>query len=870
MSKSALLQLDLARTFLLIFLSFSVLLLGISAVHYYTQYQAERVTLEASETVNVTLARRAVLTDIASVVTDLTVLARQLEGWLAAEGSVPDPGHLNRTFSIFIGQKRLYDQIRFLELSGREAVRVNFHDGRSQAVPPEGLQDKSGRYYFQAAMALRRGEIYISPLDLNVEQGVIERPFKPVMRFATPVFDRSGRRHGILVLNYLGRRLLDNFQGSAAHVVDHIHLVDDHGFWLSSPHPQDAWGFMLGHKRTFARRYPRDWPKIHGESEGQFISPQGLFTFSTVSPIPVAEAAGHSGFDVIGDPVHPEGSEGYAWKVISHVQPEQMGGTPGRFLARHSALYLSLLGLLALGSWLLARSRVHHRQAEAQGEYERRFRRTLEEIELAAVTVDRRGRLTFCNNYFLQLTGWQAREATGQEWVERFVPEEKREEIRRTLAHLEEPQRFPRRYEAEIQTRRGERRLLAWHNSLSLDTLGKAVSVTSIGEDITEKRRVEQELLKLHRAVEQSPSVVLITDRSGCIEYVNPKFSEVSGYRPEEVVGQNPRLLKSGETGPDEYAELWQTIAAGGVWHGEFHNRRKSGELYWEAAAISAVRDTHGEITHYLAVKEDITERKRLEQEVESRNRELARAQTLAQMGRMASMIAHDLRNPLSSIKVTLQVLSKQTATTDETAELKGIALEQVAYMEAILNDMLTYSRPQVPRLEWINPVKLLETAIGLARRKIEEQGVRLSTRYQPGLPTFPGDVTQLRQVFSNLLLNAVQAMEQTPPEQRELTVTAELQLTPEGTAIRFEICDHGCGIGEEVSEKLFEPFFTTRAKGTGLGLAIVRRILDEHGGQVRLIPREPAGTCAEVVLPTVPPEEVSGMVVAEQPGTSV
>lgn len=179
--------------------------------------------------------------------------------------------------------------------------------------------------------------------------------------------------------------------------------------------------------------------------------------------------------------------------------------------------------------------------------------------------------------------------------------------------------------------------------------------------------------------------------------------------------------------------------------------------MYWESASISALRDAQGRITHYLAVKEDITERKRLEQEVESRNRELARAQALAEVGRMATMIAHDLRNPLSSVKIALQVLRKQDAPDGESRELRVIAREQVACMEEILSDMLTYARPRTPNLEWLHV------------------------------------------------------------------------------------------------DRLFEPFFTTRAKGTGLGLAIVRRILDAHDADIGLDPHRPRGTCCRVLLPTVP-----------------
>jgi PAS domain S-box-containing protein len=854
LSASAPEPLSAFRSFLSIFLAFLVLLTGIAAAHFYTQYQADRVAREAEERVSVALARRAVLGDIDAVVTDLMVLARNLELELDSR-SGDDYLRIARVFGIFAAQKRLYDQIRYIDETGWESVRVNFRNRQPVAVAEPGLQDKSGRYYFRETIGLNQGQLYISPLDLNMEQGRIEQPFKPMLRFATPVFDVVGQRRGILVLNYLGQRLLNNFREAAGLAAEHIHLTENRGYWLSSPVADDAWGFMLAHGRTFGQRFPLAWQHLRERGEGQFVSAHGLFTFTTVLPLSVAAQP---------SPAHP--SRSYAWKIIAHLPPGALSGTPARFLAQHSGLYVSLLALLALGSWLLARSRVYHHLAQAQSDYERRFRHTLENIELAAVSVDRQGRVVFCNPYFLSLTDWRSEQIVGRRWLEIFVPEEDRRRIQSVLAGLSNPEAFPKRYEAAVLTRHGGRRLIAWHNSLSLNPLGEAQRVTAIGEDITEKRRVEQEWIKLHRAVEQSPSMVLITDQQGRIEYVNPKFTEVTGYQPEEVEGRNPRFLQSGETGQAEYAQLWQTLTSGSVWHGEFHNRRKNGDLYWESAAISAVRDAAGTISHFLAVKEDISERKRLEAEVNARSQELARAQSLAQMGRMASMIAHDLRNPLSSIKMTLQVIGRQSADNPAADELTGISLQQVAYMEAILNDMLTYTRPQELRLEWIDAGKLMDTAIGLVRRKIEQQGVRVVTNYQKGLPTFPGDPNQLRQVFSNLIVNGIQAMEQVAPAAPILNIVIDLDLSPAGTAIRFDIIDAGIGLEAESVERLFEPFFTTRAKGTGLGLAIVKQILQHHRGEIYLLPVSAGGTCARVLLPTVPPTQKNGTAFANEP----
>jgi PAS domain S-box-containing protein len=356
----------------------------------------------------------------------------------------------------------------------------------------------------------------------------------------------------------------------------------------------------------------------------------------------------------------------------------------------------------------------------------------------------------------------------------------------------------------------------------------------------------------LSQAVEQSPAIVVITNRSGEIEYANRKFTEVSGYAFDEVRGQNPRFLKSGETPDTDYRELWTAINQGGEWRGEFHNRRKDGSLYWEAAAISALRDANGNISHFLAVKEDITERKRLEREVDARNRELARTQTLAAMGQMSTMLAHDLRNPLSSVKMAVQILGKQ-AESREGRELAMIGQEQVHYMEDIINDMLTYSRPGELKAVWLEADKLIAGAISTVRRRIAEYGVHVQVNCDSGLPTFSGDPSKLRQLLCNLLVNAFQAVAELPTQQRIVSVRATLVLDGGGKQVRFRVCDTGEGIEPEIRDNLFEPFFTTRTKGTGLGLAIVRQIADLHGGTVRMLDNQPQGTCAELTLPVIP-----------------
>jgi PAS domain S-box-containing protein len=688
-------------------------------------------------------------------------------------------------------------------------------------------------------------------LDLNVEAGALERPIKPVIRFAVPIYNSHKMVRGILVLNYLGERLLSDFNRAAANIADHIHLLNAQGYWLSSPKRGDEWGFMLEHNRRFSEQYAQAWRAIGERDRGQVQTESGLLTFQTVTPWKVASQNMRRIDEGGSYAIPPDASY---WKVVSQLPLKRYAPGYRQFIGQHLPLYFTLLLFLLFGSWLLAVTNLRHSNAQRQSEYERRFRQTLENMQLAAITLDKNNQLIFCNDYFMKLTGWQQEEILQRDWIERFVGKQERQSIRDVFSGLLNQRDTSRDVEVDVQMKLGGHRRIAWHNTLSTDSQGQIIGITAIGEDVTERRKAEDKVRKLSHAVEQSPSIVMLTDSKGLIEYVNPKFTEVTGYDPKEVIGKRPNVLKSGEMQSEEYAELWSTVRQGEEWRGEFHNRRKNGELYWESASISALRNPTGEITHYVAVKEDITERKRLQEEINRHNQELARTQALTAMGKMASMIAHDLRNPLSSVKMCMQMLSKQAES--ELAELSLIALDQIRYMENILTDMLTYTRPEAVNVQWVNIEKLIETTLLSLQRRIDESGVDVAVDHRPGLPALPADANKLRQLFSNLIVNAIQATESQSVEQRKIQIQTSQVLRQSGSAIEIAICDNGDGLSEEDLQRLFEPFYTTRTKGTGLGLAIVKQIVEQHHGEVELNLRSEGGVCAKVCLPTAPVED--------------
>jgi signal transduction histidine kinase len=194
----------------------------------------------------------------------------------------PGKMELRQEYLLFSRTKQIYDQIRYIDEMGRESVRIDFHDGRPMAAPEDQLQDKSGRHYFEGARGLQRGLVYVSPLDLNVEHGRIEEPLKPVVRFAAPVFDESGQHRGIVVLNYLGRKLIDELIDVSPGTPGSTMLLDSKGHWLHGPTAEDEWGFLFGNEHTYGLAHPGAWQRISSSPRGQFIDQDGLTSFATI------------------------------------------------------------------------------------------------------------------------------------------------------------------------------------------------------------------------------------------------------------------------------------------------------------------------------------------------------------------------------------------------------------------------------------------------------------------------------------------------------------------------------------------------------------------------------------------------------------
>ncbi len=386
---------------------------------------------------------------------------------------------------------------------------------------------------------------------------------------------------------------------------------------------------------------------------------------------------------------------------------------------------------------------------------------------------------------------------------------------------------------------------------LLTDATGQPDRITGTLRDITERKQAEDLLLLQGAALAAAANAIVITDAQGVVEWANPAFSTLTGYGLEEACGRNTRdLLKSGQQAAAFYAELWDTISAGHVWHGELVNRRKDGTLYTEDMTITPLHGARGEIQRFIAIKQDITGRKALESQ-------LLRSQRMESIGRLAGGIAHDLNNILAPVLLAPPLLRAAIHDPD-TRELVDLVEASTQRGAEIIRQLLTFSRGLKGERIPLHLALLVREMYAIMRETFPKN-ITLHLDLPAGIPPVTGDTTQLHQVLMNLCVNARDAL----PDGGELTLSleavtldpADAATIPDGRPGRFVVLgvgDTGTGIEPKILDRIFDPFFTTKpvGKGSGLGLSTSLGIVRSHAGfiQVRSAPGQ--GTLFRIFLP--------------------
>ena len=457
----------------------------------------------------------------------------------------------------------------------------------------------------------------------------------------------------------------------------------------------------------------------------------------------------------------------------------------------------------------------------------------VESLADGIIVIDRQGRVSLINPAARALTGLH--DITGQPFSQGLAP------IPDLVSRLQAGRLIPggERLTVEIMQVDTEQRII----DLLIVPLERRRSRGGrlvVLHDITQRRRAEEQLQLQSIALESAANAIIITNTEGRITWVNQAFTHITGYSAEEAIGQTTALLRSGRHDRDFYAEMWNTVMNGQVWHGEITNRRKDGSLYYEEQTISPVRSPDGQITHFIAVKQDITDRRQVEQMRDD----------------LMSVIVHDLRNPLASILTSLDLfpqIATGIALPPEAMEMLQIgranARRMLGMVNAILDMRKLESGNMTVRREQIILAELVEEACRHQSPLANRSEVLLLNDVPYELPPVAGDSLLLFRVFQNLLDNAIKY---TSPG-GNVEITARLAL--EANLVEVAIRDGGPGIDPEVQQRLFQKFVSDPRlrRGFGLGLVFCRMAVEAHGGEIWAESESGQGTTFHFTLPVLP-----------------
>ena len=424
-------------------------------------------------------------------------------------------------------------------------------------------------------------------------------------------------------------------------------------------------------------------------------------------------------------------------------------------------------------------------------------------------------------------------------------------------------------YELRIKSKTGKLKVVSLNAQLISDGEGKPLHIDGSMRDITRRNQAEDEVRKLQKAIENSKTSVVITDSNGNIEYANPFFSQLTGYSKEEYTGQNPRFLQSGHHSKIFYLEFWNTIKSGQTWEGEFCNKKKNGEYYWENAIISPIHNSKNEITHFIAIKTDISETKKI-------NEELVKAKLHAEESdnlktAFLNNISHEIRTPFNGILGFLSLLQEDDLTRSEKLEYTRIINESANRLMKTINDIAEISQIQAGQ------VKLTETCVNIGQLTIELvnrfqsefqiKGLKFTIKNDlpKNLDHIYTDDIKINTILNNLLSNAIKF---TQAGYIKLTIklinSTQLEEAGRDRAglvsnpynIQFSVKDTGIGIPENKQKVLFKPFMqvdgsnTRKYEGSGLGTSIAKAYVEILGGTISVESKEGKGSVFRFTIP--------------------
>ncbi|QOY51659.1 PAS domain S-box protein [Candidatus Sulfurimonas baltica] len=385
---------------------------------------------------------------------------------------------------------------------------------------------------------------------------------------------------------------------------------------------------------------------------------------------------------------------------------------------------------------------------------------------------------------------------------------------------------------------------------------GKVIGIVGNSIDVTEEYKTQHEISRLKSALERSPVSIVMTDKDGIIEYVNPNTSTVSGYSKEELIGKNPRILKSGYINDEEYKKVWEHISSGEVWTGDFKNIAKDGSIFWEETTILPSFNKDNEVDGYIAFKLEITEKVHLKQELKNQEEIMIAQSRHAAMGEMISMIAHQWRQPISVIAMGANNILADIEL--DMVDINNLAIgakeiiRQTQELSNTIDDFRGFFRPG-KTLEDILPEDVFKDAFGVIGKSLQNNNIEIIQEFHNG-KKITTHSRELMQVLINILNNAKEALIESGVKERKIFIS----INGISNGVEITICDNAGGIKEDIINKIFDPYFSTKNQnvGTGLGLYMSKTIIEKHlGGILKVYNKHytqesVVGACFTIELP--------------------
>lgn len=465
----------------------------------------------------------------------------------------------------------------------------------------------------------------------------------------------------------------------------------------------------------------------------------------------------------------------------------------------------------------------------------------LEVIPNPCFLLDKNGVIVASNRLAKKETGFRETELGGGP-IWSYLVEASRDPFKR-LFRLAKEGKNGRSVEVCFQRKDGTILETLAHFTPFNDGADSDIAVAVVAQNISLQKQKELQFLQFSEVIHRTINPIEITDANGKIVYVNPAFERASRYTREELIGKNPNALSSGKHPKEFWAKVWSTILSRKVWVGEIENRRKNGEPLHTQLLISPIIDGSGKIVGFLGTHRDITEQKKLEGQ-------LVQSQKMESIGTLAAGIAHEVGNPLTSISSLVQVV--QRTTQDEFARDKlELIKNQINRIANTIRQFVDFSRPSSyePSLTDIN--KVVRDALGIVQYGKKARNIAFKLDLAAALPKTFVVSDQIAQVFINILMNAVDAMEGKKKEVKVRTLH-------DGGLLKIEFTDSGKGIPAEHLTKIFDPFFTTKepGRGTGLGLWVSYGIVKNFGGDIHVESQPGVGSTFTVLLPIIDEEK--------------